>query len=71
MGGNWIFGLPVEVYGTGMTFELGLRELVYDWKEREQEEVQEMEEVCDKIMQRLQQVEQILNDTGEGYEKTD
>ncbi len=52
---------PVEVYGTGMTFEVGLRELDYDWKERERLENQSMSEFCDDAMRILQQAEALLD----------
>lgn len=54
---------PVEVYGTGMTFELGLRELDYDWKERERLENQSMSEFCDDAVRILQHAESILDNT--------
>lgn len=46
---------PVEVYGTGIIFELGLRELDYDWKEKERVNEQKMSELCDEAMRILQQ----------------
>ena len=56
---------PVEVYGTGMTFELGLRELDYDWKERELLEERELASDFAEVMEVLREAEQLLKDSEE------
>lgn len=53
---------PVEVSGTGITFELSLNELDYDWKEKECEREQELSEAIGDAMQLLKQVEELLDE---------
>lgn len=51
---------PVEVSGTGITFELSLSELDYDWKENEHENDQELSEAIDGAMKLMREVEELL-----------
>ena len=48
-----------------MTFELGLRELDYDWKERELLEERELASDFAEVMEVLREAEQLLKDSEE------
>lgn len=50
---------PVEVFGTGLMFEVGLRELDYDWKEKEKITEKSLSELCNEIINVLNEVRDI------------
>lgn len=53
---------PVEVFGTGIIFELGIREMDYDWKEKERKQEEQMSKLGDEALDLLLQVKQLLGE---------
>lgn len=53
---------PIEVFGTGIIFELGIREMDYDWKEKERKQEEQMSKLGDEALDLLLQVKQLLGE---------
>lgn len=53
---------PIEVFGTGIIFELGIREMDYDWKEKRIKQEEQMSELSNEALDLLHQVKQLLEE---------
>lgn len=57
---------PVEIYGTGIVCEFGLREMEYDWKQKREEREQDLAKTCDTVLQSFREILKSLDDKSEG-----
>ena len=56
---------PVEIYGTGIVCEFGLREMEYDWKQKRAEREQDLAKTSDTVLQSFREILKSLDDKSE------